>query len=53
MKTMNATPMTVAQYEGSATVVKAMKSVKKGLANMVKFLMFISPVYPQCTQVMK
>ncbi len=27
-----------------------MKSVKKGLANMVKFLMFISPVYPQCTQ---
>ena len=50
MKTMNATPMTVAQYEGSATVVKAMKSVKKGLANMVKFLMFISPVYPQCTQ---
>ena len=52
MKTMNATPMTVAQYESSATVVKAMKSVKKGLSNTVKFLMFISPVYPQCTQKM-
>ena len=53
MKTMNATPMTVARYESSATVVKVMKSVKKGLASMVKFLMFISPVYPQCTQAMK
>ena len=53
MKTMNATPMTVARYESSATAVKAMKSVKKGLANMVKFLMFISPVYPQCTQALK
>ena len=53
MKTMNATPMTVARYESSATAVKAMMSVKKGLANMVKFLMFISPVYPQCTQAMK
>jgi hypothetical protein len=53
MKTMNATPMTVAQYESSATVVKVMNAAKKGLASMVKFLMFISPVYPQCTQVMK
>ena len=47
---MNATPMTVAQYESSATVENVKKSVKKGLTNMVKFLMFISPVYPQCAQ---
>ena len=40
MKTMNATPMTVAQYESSATVVKVMNAAKKGLASMVKFLMF-------------
>ena len=53
MKTMNATPMTVAQYESRATVVKVMNAAKKGLASMVKFLMFISPVYPQCTQAMK
>ena len=53
MKTMNVTPMTVAQYESSATVVKMMKAVKKGLASTVKFLMFISPVYPQCTQGMR
>ena len=53
MKTMNVTPMTVAQYESSATVVKMMKVVKKGLASTVKFLMFISPVYPQCTQGMR
>ena len=53
MKTMNVTPMTVAQYESSATVVKVMNAVKKGLAGTVKFLMFISPVYPQCTQGMR
>ena len=29
------------------------KAVKKGLASTVKFLMFISPVYPQCTQGMR
>ena len=53
MKTMNVTPMTVAQYESSATVVKMMKAVKKGLASTVKFPMFIGPVYPQCTQGMR
>ena len=53
MKTMNVTPMTVAQYESSATVVKVMNAVKKGLSGTVKFLMFISPVYPQCTQGMR
>ena len=39
--------MTVAQYESSTAVAKVMNAVKKGLAGTVKFLMFISPVYPQ------
>ena len=42
--------MTVAQYESGAKVANVMKSVKKGLASAMKFLMFISPVYPQCAQ---
>lgn len=47
---MNASPMTVAQYESSAAVVKVMNVVKKGLASTMKFLLFISPVYPHVAQ---
>jgi len=50
MKTMELTQLTVAQYEGQATMKSVMKAVKKGFASTMKFLLFISPVYPQCTQ---
>ena len=53
MKTMELTPMTVAQYKGEAMVEKFKKSAKRALASTFKFLLFISPVYPQCTQGMK
>ena len=53
MKTMEMTTMGVALYEGQSKVENLNKAVKKGLRNTVKFLMFISPVYPQCTQGMK
>ena len=42
--------MAVAQYEGKAIVEKMMKAAKKALSSTFKFLMFISPVYPQCSQ---
>ena len=47
---MELTQLTVAQYEGQATMKSVMKAVKKGFASTMKFLLFISPVYPQCTQ---
>lgn len=50
MKTMELSPMAVAQLESEAIGKKVMKAVKKGLASTMKFLLFISPVYPQCTQ---
>ena len=53
MKTMELSPMTVAQYKGEAMVKKFMKSAKQAIASTFKFLLFISPVYPQCTQGMK
>ena len=53
MKTMELSPMTVAQYKGEAIVKKFMKSAKQAIASTFKFLLFISPVYPQCTQGMK
>ena len=53
MKTMEMTTMGVTLYEGQSRVENLKKVVKKGLRSTVKFLMFISPVYPQCTQGMK
>jgi len=53
MKTMELSPMTVAQYKGEAMVKKFVKSAKQAIACTFKFLLFISPVYPQCTQGMK
>ena len=53
MKTMELTPMTVAQYNNAAMTEKAMKAVKNALKNTLKFLMFISPIYLQATQNMK
>ena len=53
MKTMELTPMTVAQYNNAAMTEKVMKAVKNALKNTLKFLMFISPIYLQATQNMK
>ncbi|MBO4658051.1 MAG: hypothetical protein J5637_00355 [Prevotella sp.] len=53
MKTMEISPISVAQYRGEAMAEKCMKSIKRAMKSTVKFLMFISPVYPQCTQGMK
>lgn len=50
MKTMELTPMTVAQYNNAAMTEKVMKAVKNALKNTLKFLMFISPIYLQATQ---
>ena len=57
MKAMELTPMTVAQYDNAAMEEKVMKAVKnalkKALKNTIKFLLFISPVYPQVSQEMR
>ena len=53
MKTMELTPMAVAQYNNAAMTEKVMKAVKNALKNTLKFLMFISPIYLQATQNMK
>ena len=53
MKTMQLSPITVAQYKGETMVKKFVKSAKQAIACTFKFLLFISPVYPQCTQGMK
>ena len=53
MKTMEFTTTTVAQFENEAMAEKFKKSLKRALTNTFKFLLFISPVYPQCTQGMK
>ena len=50
MKTMELTPMTVAQYNNAAMTEKVMKAVKNAVKNTFKFLLFISPVYLQATQ---
>lgn len=50
MKTMELTPMTVAQYNNAAMTEKVMKAVKNAVKNTFKFLLFISPVYLQTTQ---
>lgn len=50
MKTMELTPMTVAQYNNAAMAEKVMKAVKNAVKNTFKFLLFISPVYLQATQ---
>ena len=53
MKAMELTPMTVAQFDSSAQAEKVMKAVKNAFKSTMKFLMFISPVYPQVTQKMQ
>lgn len=53
MKTMEFTTTTVAQFENEAMAEKFKKSLKRALTSTFKFLLFISPVYPQCTQEMK
>ena len=53
MKAMELTPMTVAQFNSAAQAEKVMKAVKNALKSTVKFLMFISPVYPQVSQNMQ
>ncbi len=53
MKTMELSTMTAAGYKAEAMTEKCKKAMKRYLASTVKFLLFISPVYPQCTQGMK
>ena len=58
MKTMELTPMTVVLSDSSVLVnnesVKNFKEVvKKRLVSVCKFLMYISPVYPQYVDSMK
>lgn len=50
MKAMELTPMAGAQFNSAAVADKVMNAVKKALRSTVKFLMFISPVYPQVSQ---
>jgi hypothetical protein len=50
MKAMELTPMAVARYESSERTANVMKAVKKALTSTIKFLMVISPVYPQVAQ---
>lgn len=49
MKTMELSPMAVAQYNDAAVKENVLKAVKKALKNTFKFLLFISPVYAQMT----
>jgi hypothetical protein len=53
MKTMELSTMAAAGYKAEAMTEKCKKAMKRYLASTVKFLLFISPVYPQCTQGMK
>lgn len=50
MKTMEITPMAVAEYNGAVAKEKVMKAVKNALKSTFKFLLFISPVYPQVSK---
>lgn len=50
MKTMEITPMAVAEYNGAVAKEKVLKAVKNALKSTFKFLLFISPVYPQVSK---
>ena len=50
MKTMEITPMAVAEYNGAVAKEKVLKAVKNALKSTFKFFLFISPVYPQVSK---
>ena len=47
MKTMNLTPTAAAMYENKEVINKFKKTLKKVLAGTIRFLVVISPAYPQ------